>query len=151
MCQVIITGKYPNIHFGVWYIDQSIRPWWRHLSFFRFKSDKWIFIHGVGVYGISSSIPDLKFSVHVQLYNEEQAGSIPVLPGNQQGLLGSATKEGNARTYDFRMPFKIMFENPLAVVPDVVYSLRATLTVSAWILNAFPTPSGWIFIFWLDI
>lgn len=43
--------------------------------------------------------------------------------------LGSKTLEGSTRSYDFRMPFQIMFEQPLEVRRGEDYVILATLKV----------------------
>ncbi|CAG7732507.1 unnamed protein product [Allacma fusca] len=82
----------------------------------KFKCDQRIFIHGVGVYAVTSSVSGLKFGVTVQLFK----GQFPI---------GTKTSEGTARNYDFRMPFQILFDKALEVRPGEDHSLAASLKI----------------------
>jgi len=96
-----------------------------------------VFIHGVGIYAISSTISGLKFNAQVSLFKSR---SVPnpndIGPtGNSSltfsfgQLLGTRAMEGSSRNYDFRMPFQVMFDRSLEVRPDEEYSLNAVLKV----------------------
>jgi len=99
----------------------------------RFRTDTRIFVHGVGIYALSSTIPGLKFSATVSLFRSRTiptTDSIGVPCAFSYGhLLGSRTQDGSCRNYDFRMPFQVMFERPLEVRPEEDYNLSATLKV----------------------
>lgn len=87
------------------------------LCLLRFETDQRVFIHGIGIYGISSPIPNIRFSVTASLCKT-------------QHVLGSKTQDGSGRSYDFRIPFQIMFDKPVEVVPDEEVLLTACLKVS---------------------
>jgi hypothetical protein len=83
----------------------------------RFQVDQRIFIHGVGVYGLASPIPSIRFNATASICKA-------------QNLLSCRTLDGSGRSYDFRMPFQVMFEKPIEVLPDEEYLLTAALKVN---------------------
>lgn len=94
-----------------------------------------MFLHGVGIYAVSSTINGLKFVASASLFKgAEGAGTVP--PGNPVfgSLLGTKTLEGSTRSYDFRMPFQIIFEQPLEVRRQEDYVILATLKVCVFVL-----------------
>lgn len=100
----------------------------------KFRTDQRVFVNGVGIYAISSTISGLKFNATVSLFksrlvpSENPNGHSSVTFAFGQ-LLGTRSMEGTSRNYDFRMPFQIMFERPVEVLPDEEYSLNAVLKV----------------------
>jgi len=86
------------------------------ISLSRFRADQRIFVHGVGAYGISSPVPNTKFNVTATICKA-------------QSVLSTKNLDGSGRSYDFRMPFQVMFEKPVEVLPDDEYLLTAVLKV----------------------
>ena len=88
-----------------------------YILIFRFRADQRIFVHGLGAYGISSPVPNTKFNV-----------TATICKG--QTILSSKNLDGSGRSYDFRMPFQVMFDKPIEVLPEEEYLLTAVLKVS---------------------
>jgi len=80
------------------------------------RVDQRIFIHGLGVYGISSPIPLIRFNATASLCKGPT-------------LYNCKTLDGSGRSYDFRMPFQVMFDKPVEILPDEEYMLTAVLKI----------------------
>lgn len=82
------------------------------------------------MYAVSSTINGLKFVATASLFKGAET-TVSVPPGNPVfgPLLGSKSVEGSTRSYDFRMPVQINFEQPLEVRRGEDYVILATLKV----------------------
>jgi len=79
-------------------------------------------------------IPGLKFNATISLFRSRSVPEVSMKGASSVTfafgqLLGTKQMEGSCRTYDFRMPFQVVFDSPLEVKPEDEYSLNAVLKV----------------------